>query len=269
VPEGTEFTVTVTQACFQEATSPISDINIPDFTFKVKIGAPETRTILNENSTSNPTRVRNQVVLVKRSINANVWSSLCLPFAMTTDQLNTAFGENSWQIAEFDKAVSTEESGEIVDIDLQFNSVNAITANKPCIIKLTNEVTSFEVAGVSYNGGNPSYQNSDGDYFNATYAAGTSIPDLALFLSEGKLWYSKGKNKTKAYRGWFELFDVITSVENGATVRASLSIGDETTDITNVIREINDDEYYDLQGRRVINPSKGFYIQNGKKIFVK
>ena len=43
-----------------------------------------------------------------------------------------------------------------------------------------------------------------------------------------------------------------------------------TTGLENVKVEIvNDNVYYDLSGRRVENPAKGIYIQNGKKVYVK
>lgn len=44
--------------------------------------------------------------------------------------------------------------------------------------------------------------------------------------------------------------------------------GDETTGINNVNVNHNDD-WYDLQGRRVATPQKGLYIVNGKKVMVK
>lgn len=42
-----------------------------------------------------------------------------------------------------------------------------------------------------------------------------------------------------------------------------------TTGITNVKAEINDGVIYDMQGRRVAQPSKGLYIVNGKKVILK
>ena len=45
---------------------------------------------------------------------------------------------------------------------------------------------------------------------------------------------------------------------------------DETTGITNNKREtITNNQFFDLQGRKVINPTKGLYIVNGKKIIIK
>lgn len=47
--------------------------------------------------------------------------------------------------------------------------------------------------------------------------------------------------------------------------------GDGTTGIENTVTETENEEYYDLQGRRVMNPTKGIYVtKNGKKVlFVK
>ena len=53
----------------------------------------------------------------------------------------------------------------------------------------------------------------------------------------------------------------------------SLSIGngDETTGIETMsdVRSVMSDVWYDLQGRRVENPTKGVYIKNGRKVVIK
>ncbi len=62
-------------------------------------------------------------------------------------------------------------------------------------------------------------------------------------------------------------------LRNGAYSAArslSIEFADETTSIQNVKKqEMGAENYYDLQGRRVENPTKGLYIVNGKKIIVK
>lgn len=64
------------------------------------------------------------------------------------------------------------------------------------------------------------------------------------------------------------------NVEGGGSAR-SISLTFEGSDITgvnevNVQKEdITNGEYYDLMGRRVVNPTKGLYILNGKKVFIK
>jgi hypothetical protein len=45
--------------------------------------------------------------------------------------------------------------------------------------------------------------------------------------------------------------------------------GDGTTSIKNMKVGIEDNIYYDLQGRRVLYPQKGIYIVNGKKVILK
>ena len=42
-----------------------------------------------------------------------------------------------------------------------------------------------------------------------------------------------------------------------------------TTAIEPVVNEVEDNIYYDLNGRRVENPTRGIYILNGKKVFIK
>ena len=59
----------------------------------------------------------------------------------------------------------------------------------------------------------------------------------------------------------------------GAGARSFFSLDDETTGINMVNGEglkVNGSEvYYDLQGRRVLYPTKGLYIVNGKKVIIK
>ena len=72
----------------------------------------------------------------------------------------------------------------------------------------------------------------------------------------------------KAFRGYFELADVLTSVEGAA---AHIMISDETTGIADVRSLISEDEggYYSIAGQKVLNPQKGMYIKNGKKVIIK
>ena len=51
--------------------------------------------------------------------------------------------------------------------------------------------------------------------------------------------------------------------------RSFIGLGGETTGIDNVNANVNDNSYFDLQGRRVAQPTKGLYIVNGKKVILK
>lgn len=53
-----------------------------------------------------------------------------------------------------------------------------------------------------------------------------------------------------------------------SSARLTMEFEDETTGITSIKAESNN-VYFDLQGRRVAQPTKGLYIVNGKKYFAK
>ena len=68
--------------------------------------------------------------------------------------------------------------------------------------------------------------------------------------------------------------DITASVKTpaGHTIKAvcKVEVVDEATGIEEIKANVsNDDEIYDLLGRKVTNPSKGIYIKNGKKLFLK
>ena len=48
-----------------------------------------------------------------------------------------------------------------------------------------------------------------------------------------------------------------------------VSFGDDATDIRSIGNVVKDNVYYDLSGRSVMNPTKGLYIVNGKKVIIK
>jgi hypothetical protein len=110
-----------------------------------------------------------------------------------------------------------------------------------------------------------------------TYVAGTTVENGCLFLNANKFWYSVGNTKMKAFRAWFDFDDLLPDFEDKyAEARISMTF-DESTGISSNNREtINDNRYYDLQGRRVPESvirnselNQGLYIVNGKKVVVK
>ena len=68
-----------------------------------------------------------------------------------------------------------------------------------------------------------------------------------------------------ANKCWLELSN--DAPQNARTIVIGTA---ETTGIADVNREtITNNRYYDLQGRRVMQPAKGLYINNGKKVMIK
>lgn len=71
----------------------------------------------------------------------------------------------------------------------------------------------------------------------------------------------------KAYRAYFEFLDKLT--DKSANTRIDFNF-DETTGIKEVHGNANAEGTYDLQGRKVEEPTnKGLYIVNGRKVVKK
>ena len=213
-------------------------------------------------------------VRVRRTINADEWSTICLPFAMTEAQVKAAFG-NDVQLADATgyEAVTDEMDDEIVTgIRINFTDVDAIEENHPYIIKVSSAISSFDVDGVTVNPAssitNRRKKIGNKSYIVGNYAPGADVPEFGLFLSGNRFWYSTGATKLKAFRAYFDLNDVLTEVENAAA-RISFSFDDnETTGITDV-KAAGDGKVYDLRGQVVKTPAKGIYVKDGKKVVIK
>ena len=109
-----------------------------DISFSLTIGEPaNTRTVLDEESSVLPDTATNIDVSVKRSIKANTWSSIVLPFSMSNEQLKAAFGEDV-DVAEFTAWETTnyDDEDNPVAILVSFSEVSAIEANTPYIINV-------------------------------------------------------------------------------------------------------------------------------------
>ena len=175
--------------------------------FTITIGeAIDLHTILDELSTDVPAATTEPVdVRVKRAINANQWSTICLPFAMTEEQVTAAFGTDV-ELADFSGAVPEYEGNNVVKITLNFDPVTAIVANHPYVIKVSTPIdyeNGFTVDGVTVS---PSEMLSvDRDemkimiggrwyyFYNSfigTYVYPTVLPENTLFLSDNQFWYS-------------------------------------------------------------------------------
>ena len=229
-------------------------------------------TILDETSTVAPTAASGVDVKVKRTIKANSWSTICLPFAIPAEKLTAAFGAGV-EVKDFTSWSSTEDAGDIVGITIGFTAVTAMEANHPYLIKVANAITAeegFTVDGVDIAPeAEPTKQvgttKKTRGYFYGTYVANTTVPEYNLFISNDRFYYSNGSTKMKAFRGYFELYDYLSSLDEAG---ARISILDEdVTGIANVkTLSVESRDYYDLQGRKVENPGKGLYINNGRKV---
>ena len=82
-----------------------------------------------------PTDATDVNVTVKRTIKAGIWSTIVLPFDMTTQQLTSAFGDDvelanftTWETTDYDDNDNPKA------ITVFFKEANEIKANTPYII---------------------------------------------------------------------------------------------------------------------------------------
>lgn len=243
----------------------------------------ENITILDENSTTPPTAAEGVKVLVRRTVKAGEWSTLCLPFAMTDSQCKDVFGSDV-EIADFTGTEPEFDDDEnCVGIKVNFENVTDIEANHPYIIKVSEPVMEFTLDGVDivadedeayieFDNGRTGSRRVVYSGFYGTYRAQTVVPEYSLFLNDNKFWYSMGQTRMKAFRAYFDFLDVLTEVEGGAAgARITMTVDGETTSVSQIVKgKPVSGRYYDLQGRRVQHPEKkGVYIRNGKKEVVR
>ncbi len=267
---GTELTGSLTGVAFADIDAVSHSFANASFTVKIT-----DEMILDENSPVAPQEADNVKVRVKRTIKANQWSTLCLPFDMTAEQVYAAFGDDV-EMAEFSKYTATKTGGEVTDISVEFVDVDienedGIAANTPYLIKTSNDITEFSLTVVEIAPDDVKVGSTKRGLFIGTYEAGTIVPDESLFLSDNKFWYSVGNTKLKAFRAYFTFKDVLSSL-NGAGVK--MFFGDAETRV-NDINGDDDESVYDLGGRKLADDKsdahirRGVYIVNGQKVIVK
>lgn len=250
----------------------------------ITITAPEdNRVILDETSSMVPEASNGEVgILVKRTIKASEWSTICLPFDMTEAQVYEAFG-NDVQLAEFTDYEAEYDNDNVVGLTVNFDETNlseGFYGNYPYLIRTSKDITEFEVTTsitpdekntvAEYDNGRTGKNRKVYGSFIGTYHAGDVIPAKGLFLSSNKFYYSTGSTKLKAFRGYFQFNDVLSDVEDIAEVKFAFYLDGIETRVNELVPALEDESIYDLSGRKVSRPQKsGVYIVNGRKALIK
>lgn len=244
-------------------------------TITVYVALPSEIT-LNENSESNTIEAKTGVnVTLKRSMVANEWNTICLPFDVSKEKAQTAFGEGV-KIAQLDDKNSTGNTLKFVNM-----TDYGMQATVPYLIKPSKENTSneyvFENVNVVADDINKKYERTE-DYlvFKGIYNMMDITKDVvdnvdatyyAAFLGAGNKIYKAGTGKTKGFRAYF-------AIPNDAAASALRVVIDGTaTSIKNIDSEVVESNapVYNLQGQRVDgnNLTPGIYVKAGKKFVVK
>ncbi len=251
-----------------------------DITFNVKI-TEKTYTILDETSTTAPAASGGPVdIQVKRTIKANEWSTLVLPFDMTEAQLKEALGSDV-KLAEFEDYEAEYTGDDVTGLTVNFVATDlteGFYGNYPYLVKTSKDITEFivtstidpdeEGAVVEYDNGKTGKQRKVLGSLIGTYHAGDAIPNNGLFLSGNKFWYSAGATKIKAFRAYFMLNEVLSGV---AEAKVRFMVDEDAAAIEGITPDMEDGVWYTLDGRQLNGKptEKGVYIVDGKKVLIK
>lgn len=283
VAVGTKLNVTLGEIeCTTSGTSPKA-VKFEDVTFTVTIGDPaDTHVVLDETSTTAPVASGGPVdIMVKRTIKANEWSTLVLPFNMTEAQVKEALGSDV-QLAEFeDYEAEYDADDNVTGLTVNFVATDlseGFYGNYPYLVKTSKDITEFivtstidpdeEGAVVEYDNGKTGKQRKVLGSLIGTYHAGDAIPNNGLFLSGNKFWYSAGATKIKAFRAYFMLNEVLSGV---AEAKVRFIVDEDAAAIEGITPDMEDGVWYTLDGRQLNGKptEKGVYIVDGKKVLIK
>lgn len=292
--EGSTHEVQVTNAIINESVSGVTkDIFLDDFTFNVTIGEPDDGRIkFNETSTKLPrytAGVKGNVTMT-RTIKANSWSTIVLPFNLTRATAIDIFGGDV-KFAKFDNFDvnygEDEENVTPLGITLNFTTYaiparGNLPGGTPVLIKTTQDISEILVDDVTLTDQVSEVSTTD---INGTGTSGSFkaslvkrlVPADGLFIAENKFWYSTGKTNIKAFRGWFELGAVVGK-ETDFSAKVGFFIDGQPTSIDGIGFSGGQQlkgAVYTLGGQLVgkdvkMNQlKKGVYIRDGKKFVVK
>ena len=251
-----------------------------DITFNVKI-TEKTYTILDETSTTAPSASGGSVdIQVKRTIKANEWSTLVLPFDMTEAQLKEAL-DSDVKLAEFEDYEADYTGDDVTGLTVNLVATDlteGFYGNYPYLVKTSADITEFivtstidpdeEGAVAEYDNGKTGKQRKVLGSLIGTYHAGDAIPADGLFLNGNKFWYSAGATKIKAFRAYFMLNEVLSGV---AEAKVRFMVDEDAAAIEGITPDMEDGVWYTLDGRQLNGKptEKGVYIVNNKKVLIK
>lgn len=123
----------------------------------------------------------------------------------------------------------------------------------------------------SYNGGDMARVSADMANFEATEEYKESTYNRYILGNDGgtaKFFKPSGSGTLKKGKAYLRTLNTLTPASEARGI--DIIFEDETTAINAVATKIvNDGKYYNLQGVEVAHPTKGLYIVNGKKVFIK
>lgn len=189
-------------------------------------------------------------VTLKRSIVADVWNTLALPFDMTNEEVEAVFGTGA-QVAVF-----SNTEGVNVNFD---TTLDGIKANTPVLLK-ADAATEFSFNGYTLVVGEPKAAGTEYD-FVGSYDATYNLLEGEYMLNGSKFWKEEGDGYyIKGFRAYLK------AKAPSAAKSLSLVIDGQTTGLKlNTVTGDVEGETYNIAGQKVTDTYKGIVIKNGRK----
>lgn len=200
-------------------------------------------------------------VKLTRSLKAGLWNTICLPFDVTAEQVESVLKATGY-VKEFDK--EDEASATIF-----FKPATEMKAGVPYLIKPTEDATVLNFKDVTINNVEEIDRINGNDYcicgVFGKYTMKTNGTELFLNAAGKFVAPAAATNTMKGFRAYF----MVPSGSSAAAI--NINIDGETTGINNI--ETNaavNGKVYNLNGQYVGNSlnglKKGIYVVNGKKV---
>lgn len=196
-------------------------------------------------------------VEVRREVKAGTWNTICLPFAMTADEITTIFGEGT-QVARLESAG---------DGQVRFVTTTGMEADMPYLLYPTHDISSFALQNSILSHYAEGATVSDGPYhFKGTYDDVTPAELVFDLTTDGHVSPLASGSVVKALRAY------LTAPEG--TAEGTFTVDGSDVGITAIPSDsiIHNGGVFNLHGQRVTDSTshlpQGIYIVNGKKIVV-
>jgi len=204
-------------------------------------------------------------VFLERTLQTGGWNTFSVPFDI--NPIPTGWTVKKLSSSDFNTTTKV--------LTLNFaDETTKIAAGVPYLISV-DAAYDFTADGHEFSGVTQDYTANSATTTYADFVPAMDRVNLAasqniLFVTGGnKLTYPTSAGYMKGFRAYFQLKGDAVAAARSFT----MNFGDE--EVTGIIgvtantNRTNDTNVYDLSGRRVQNPTKGLYIQNGKKVIIK
>lgn len=200
-------------------------------------------------------------VTINRTLVANKWNTLCLPFGVTAEQIKNILKA---------EGMVREYKDQTADC-INFQAAETMTAGVPYLIKPTEEVKGLTFEGVNITategvakGAETGSTDENLSICGVLGAKALSTDGSELFLNAAGKFVApaEGKQTMRGFRAYF-----MSMLGAGAKI----NIDGETTGINDIETEATvNGKVYNLNGQYVGNSlnglKKGIYVVNGKKV---